>query len=392
MAGTQEDQFSSLLEKYSEFLTDASNREDLLTLGRRLFSAGPGADTRASLELLRAKEEELLPKRDGRDSKPKGTRTFLTNRTRPEPPSQGLTQEQITAEIVSLQQKNQELHEQRSEREAERTKLLEEYEVMIHDSVREKAELKTEIRRLTLELSESLLRSRVDVGNVRTRSAVAPVIRELSELNDQILHKIGGFKESTRDALAHCERAALDRYKPKMEELLDRIYNNASELPIEEIRDRFEEVTNEVETQIEELRVEMNSENIRNDRLQTDTHQMEDRVGTQRDDLSRMKKEYGQLGHEITLLSDVAVQEIGSLKMQYQRLIKDDEGDRNVMASGRAVVLSTVRDSKRLLHRIPSQPLPPIRELRNPTVRTVEEFVEQEKQRLLGKIRHSKGE
>jgi hypothetical protein len=306
--------------------------------------------------------------------------------------SQTLTQEQITAEVNQLQQKNVALYEDRSNREEQRQRMVQEYEVMVQTSVNRKAELKGEVHCLSLELADSLMRPRPPSPAPKDESRIRSMMAELSELNGQILRKIGSFKEATRDALAHCERAALDRYKPKMEELLERVYENAVDLPIDDIRRRFDDISDEIELQIQQLQVELTAESGRNERLQADTRRLEDRVTTQKDEVARMRKECALLGSEITLLNDIAVQEITSLKNQYQRLLKDQQDDRAAMASARAVVVTGARDGKLKLAKVSSQPEMPPREVANPTLPSVEEFIVQERTILLDTIRKAREE
>jgi hypothetical protein len=272
----QEDHFSIFLERYSEFLADSSNKDDLLQLGRRLFGASSTtADNRQSLQLLREKEAELSGTADRPDTKSKTTRTARSLRSRLElsPP---LTQEQIIAEINQLHQKNVALYADRSSREEQRQRMAQEYDGMIQTSVDRKAQLKAEVHSLSLELSDSLMRPRPPSPAPQDVSGIRAIMCELSDLNGQVLQKIGSFREATRDALAHCERAALDRYKPKMEELLERIYEIAVDLSIDEIGERFDDTSDEIELQIHQLQVELTTENGRNERLQTDTQRLED--------------------------------------------------------------------------------------------------------------------
>jgi DNA repair exonuclease SbcCD ATPase subunit len=392
MSQPQEDAFTAFLEHYSESLTDAATKDDLLQLGRRLFGASTTpTHTRQSMELLEAKERELSGSTETKEPKVKTMHTTRSLRSRLDSGTQTLTQEQITNEILQLRQKNSDFREDRARREEERARMMEEYDRLVHESVRRKNELKTEIRRLTLELAASLVRSQRDPSESGDSRGVHSVIEDLTDLNRQILQKIGGFKESTRDALAHCERAALDRYKPKMEELLERIYENASDLPVDVIRERFDTVSDEIDAQIGQLQQELNGENARNERLQIQTHQLEERVTAQRDEVSRMKKEAAQLSQEIALLNDLAVAEIAAEKTQYYRLIKDQDDEKAVVLSARATVVST-RETRPKLTKTPSQRALDGRELGNPVLPSVEEFIEQEKARLLESIRKARSE
>lgn len=385
MTQQPEDQFSSFLEKYSEYLTDASNKEDLLLMGRRLFGAAGDTDQRPSMQLLKEKENELGDHQENHDTR----RTFHTPRSlhsRLELP-QNMTQEQITAEILALQEKNEGLRQQRRALEEKRNRMVNDYDNLIRESVEMKNKLNREMRKLKDELSQSLTRSRSDVPS--DTAGIRVVMEELRDLNRKVLQKISGFREATRDALAHCERAALDRYKPRMEQLLNQIYENGQELPVEEILKRFEQSSVEIEDQITQLQNELTAENNRNERLQLDARQLEDRVSAQRDEVGRMKKQQAQLNHEIALLNDVAIQQIANLKNQYQKLLSDQENeDKATPNSSRAVVITTPK-GKKSIKRTPSIKAQPPRELPNPKITSVEEFIELEKQSLLEKIHHS---
>lgn len=382
----QEDQFSVFLEKYSEFLTETANKEDLLQFGRRLFDVTSDEhDERLSMQLLRQKEAELTGAPPPSAKKTRRFGTFRRTEMLPMVPKT-LRQEQIKAEILLLQQKSASMTIHRGELEQERERMLQEYEELIHGSVDEKERLKGEIRELVLELESCIVRSRGTQKVLGTMS-ILPVIQELDDLNNQVLQKISGFKQAIRDALAHCERAALDRYKPKMEELLERIYENAKDLPVSEIRKRFDDASTEIEEQLEQLQAELTTETNRNDKLQQSAHKLEEKVASQRDEVLRMKKEYTQLGHEITLLNDLAVQELGSLKSQYQRLLRDQEDERSGMLSARAVVITAPRGRSKKLHRVPSKKRLTLREIENPLVPSVDEFIERERELLLAKIK-----
>lgn len=390
---TEEDQFSSFLEKYSEYLTDASNKEDLLQFGRHLFAASStDADNRESIRLLREKENELngVSTNQETSSKLSYVRTNRLQRTI-EPP-QNLTQEQITAEIMQLQENGEMLKQRKKDLEAKLKDLQKQYEEQIYTSIETKNTLNKEMKRMTRELADSLLRSTADSDVPSNVPRILPVMNELEKLNQQILQKIGNFRETTRDALAHCERAALDRYKPRMEELLSKIYENSRDVPTEEIQRRYNAHSEVLENQLIQLQNELAIENSRNEKLQFETRQLEDRVSAQRDEVTRMKKQHSQLGNEITLLNNIAVQEISSLKAQYQRLLLDQEEERAKPSSARAVIITGKGPKEvktRTLKRTPSRtPLMSL-ELKNPQVPSIEEFIDKEKALLLEKIHNT---
>ncbi|OHT04152.1 hypothetical protein TRFO_06478 [Tritrichomonas foetus] len=390
----EEDQFSSFLEKYSEYLTDTSNKEDLLQFGRHLFSASSGnADNRESIRLLKEKEEELSVPVDKNDSRSKTFSKGRPTRNRVDPP-QNLSPDQITQEILTLQDQGQQLRKQKKELEVRLQNFQDQYEAMIKSSIETKKTLRKQTKLLTQELAASLLREGTNVATTTTTNVprILPVMNELERLNQQILQKIGSFRETTKDALAHCERAALDRYKPRMEELLGKIYENARDIPVDEIQRRFDATSDDLESQIINLQNELEIENDRNEKLQFDTRQLEDRVSAQKDEVMRMKKQHTQLGHEITILNDIAVQEISALKAQYQRLLQDQEDERARPSSARAVIITGKgpKEIKRAkIKRQPSKaPLTSL-ELKNPQVPSIEDFIDQEKAMLLERIHNS---
>lgn len=391
---TEEDQFSSFLEKYSEYLTDASNKDDLLQFGRHLFaSSSSDADNRESIRLLREKENELNGTANKQETNTKPSYTTRTTRLqRTIEPPQNLSPEQVTAEILQLQENGEALRQRKKDLESKLQDLQKQYEKQIYTSIETKNNLNKEMRRLTRELADSLLRSSVNTDISPNVPRILPVMNELEKLNQQILQKIGNFRETTRDALAHCERAALDRYKPRMEELLNKIYENSRDVPIDEIQRRYDAHSEELETHLIQLQSELAVENGRNEKLQFDTRQLEDRVSAQRDEVARMKKQHSQLGNEITLLNNIAVQEISSLKAQYQRLLLDQEEEKAKPSSARAVIVTgkgTKEIKTRSLKRTPSKtPLKPM-ELKNPMVPSIEEFIDQEKALLLERIHNT---
>ena len=387
---SEEDQFSSFLEKYSEYLTDTSNREDLLIFGRQLFAATSNeADNRQSIQILKEKEEELSKKCDADDSKKRNLQFSPTIRNKGLT-AQNLTPDQITKEILHLQEQGERLRQKRKDLETKLQGIQERYEETIRNSIETKKTLNRETKQLTHELAVALMRSGTNVTSMPNIPRILPVMNELEKLNQQILLKIGSFRETTKDALAHCERAALDRYKPKMEELLKKIYENAKDLPVDEIKQRFDSTSDELEEQLVQLQNELSVENDRNEKLQIDMKQLEEKFNSQKDEIVRMKKQHTQLGHQISLLNDIAVQEIASLKAQYQRLLQDQEDERARPSSARAVIITgkgTTKEVKRSrIKKQPSKsPIKPI-ELKNPQVPSIEEFIDQEKAMLLERI------
>lgn len=391
---TEEDQFSSFLEKYSEYLTDASNKDDLLQFGRHLFAASStDSDNRESIRLLREKENELNGISNNQETCSKSSYTTRTNRLqRTLEPPQNLSPEQITAEINQLQENREALKQRKKDLEAKLKDLQMQYENQIYTSIETKNNLNREMKKMARELADSLLRSTVDADIPPNVPRILPVMNELEKLNQQILQKIGNFRETTKDALAHCERAALDRYKPRMEELLNKIYENSRDIPTEEIQRRYNAHSEELENQLIQLQNELAIENSRNEKLQFETRQLEDRVLAQRDEVARMKKQHSQLGNEITLLNNIAVQEISSLKAQYQRLLLDQEDEKAKPSSARAVIITGKGPKEvrtRALKRTPSKtPLVSL-ELKNPQVPSIEEFIDQEKALLLERIHNT---
>lgn len=391
-------QFSQLLEKYSEYLSDATNRNDLLALGRRIFSASSTeSENRASIKLLKSKEIELSQQPEktvNRSASRKlSIRSILTTQH-----MQTLTQEQINEEIRSCQEKINSLHEQKKVLTEKHEELVNYYNNLIMQGVSEKEKMRNEIKELKNELKDALtkMRSPAQQNFPALNDAppsILPVLTELAELNQQILSKVLGFKQAAKDAMAHCERAALNKYKPQMEKLMAEIYQNAEQLPIKDLIGRFNSSAENVEVEVKKLESELQSEYTRNEELLKQSKHLDEDLNTQKDEVSRMRKQQSLLSQDITKLNEIAIQRISSLKSEYASMLANDDPVDIEPLSARAVVIHQKVQNKekkvppnpvRTLKRMASKVKVPVtHETKIPDIPSVDEYIEMEKQELL---------
>jgi len=386
---SEEGAFPGLLDKYSEYLTDASNRDDLLALGRRIFSASSTeTENRPSFLLLKQKESDLSTKYDHNATKSKVSSSKMnSNRSDPDPI---FTQDQINEEIKSLQEENRTLREKKRYLETQKQSMIKEYNQMIEDSVVTKSVIKDEMQKLKAELSLSLQRAKPAI-TIDSSSSITSILKELSDLNNQILQRIKSFNESTRDALSHSERAVLDRYKPLMEQVMNQIYDNADHVPIDELIKRYNRSSQKIEDDIRQFEHDLQNEHNRNERLQMDTRQLDEKLNAQRDEVLRLKKQQAQYIQDIARLNEVSLMESADLKSQYQNLLQTDESSDVIPQSARAIVVSSnLTKQRRELKKTPSQKNNFVsQEFDQPSIPSVEEFIEQERQYLMKKLRNS---
>ena len=385
----EDNTFSNLLEKYSEYLVDASNKDDLLALGRRIFSAASTeSQQRPSINLLREKEEELRKPAQKMEAKARPPISH-TAHCRVEP-IQNFSQDQINEEIKNLKEKCETLRAKKKDLQKKYKDTQSEYNDLIINSVKVKDSFRNEVNALKNELAEALVHTRPGAHRQEAPS-ILPVMKELSELNDQILAKISSFRQATKDALSHCERAALDRYKPYMDKLLHDIYENAEQLPIDQLLKRFSDSADNVDDENIKLQRELTIEHTRNENLQLETRQLEERLTAQQEEVNRMKKQQTQLVRDIAKLNEIAAQTMSFLKSEYQHLLSTDEPGDIVPTSARAVVVTpkvaTSKGRASALKRDQSKKrIVTVHETKNPNVPSVEEYIEIVKKELQQQI------
>jgi hypothetical protein len=145
------------------------------------------------------------------------------------------------------------------------------------------------------------------------------------------------------------------------------------DLPIDVIRERFEAICEELDHEISELQIELNTETARNEWLWLRTQQLDERVSSRRDEVFKMKKEGTR---ESALLGDLAVAEIAAAKTQYYRLVKAQDGSNVEVLSARA-------QGKKKLPRVPSRAPLELHELANAVLPSLEDFIDDERMRLM---------
>ena len=175
-----------------------------------------------------------------------------------------------------------------------------------------------------------------------------------------------------------------------MEKLLHDIYENAEQLPIDQLIKRFNDSADKVESEIAQLQAELTSEHSRNENLQMESRQLEERLTAQQEEVSRMKKQQSQLVRDIAKLNQISARMMNSLKESYELLWNTDDVGEGQASSARAVVITPKVKPKAApvpLKKIASRKnAAQTNEMKRPDVKSVEAFIENEKNDLLHQI------
>lgn len=368
----QEPSFSSVLEKYSHYLKQSGDRNRLLALGQRLFSQRTvDASERPSFNLLKAKETELEAIPRPVFDKPKPPPKPAPSRPEQTP---AVTPDQISEELMVLQDKNALLLARRKTIEKQRDSMNSEYGHLMEKSVQQKVQLKLQIQRLKDELAEALSRSRPAFMQQEQEQKTRPVMEELTELNEQVLMRINSFKMVINNDKAACERAVLDRYKPHMEQLLGQIYAHSEYLPVSEVLDKFNSISEEIEHEMRDLETEIKNEHERNDQLQREAKQLGDEVAKQEMEVNVLKKQNAQRQRSIQMLKEIAEQEVAKAKEEHQKLLEANSDEGATPSSARAMIMTTGNEVRRI-ERNSSEVFAPRRDSAVPEVKTIKEVI-----------------
>ena len=379
----QEQSFASVLEKYSRYLNQGGDRSRLLALGQRLFSQRtPENADRPSLKILTAKETELaqIPKPVFNAPKPV---------TKPSPARQEQIQsvppDQVAEELMVLQDKNALLLARRKTIEQQRDRMNSEYGRLMERSVRQKVHLKLQMQKLKDELAEALSRSKPAFMQQEEVQKARPVMEELTELNDQVLMRINSFKMAINNDKATVERAVLDRYKPQMEQLLGQIYAHCEYLPVSEVLDKFNSISEEIEHEMRDIETEIKNEHERNDQLQREAKQLGEDVAKQEMEVNMLKKQNAQRQRSIQLLKEIAEQEVNRAKDEYMKLLDLNTDEGATPSSARAMIVTTGSEGRRLA-RNSSEVFAPRKDSAVPEIKTIKEFIADQHNYLQEKI------
>lgn len=382
MTSEQQSNFSSLIQKYSGYLKQNGNREQLLALGQELFGSNNNPIVRPSYSLLQQKEKELSTPIQKQEQKTK----FISNKTQiqRQDAQQQITPEQIFENVLFLQDRNSLLLARKHALEVQSNDMQNTAGKLMEQSVQQKVRLSLQMEKLKAELSQALSRSRPDFATKAAKSS--NVIEELSQLNDQILFRINSFKMAISDTAANAERAVLDRYKPHMEQILGQIYSHSEYLPVSEVMEKFNTESENVEHEMREKETELHNEHERNDQLQKEANQLGDLVAEQQEEVNRLKLKNAQLHKEISLLDTFAEEMIKEMHSQYEQLLDVREEDETVIPTSARAVTVTTGNERRTIKRSGSRTFYPSRDGAIPQTRDIEEFIEIQKSALLKKI------
>ena len=379
---TQEN-FSDLLQRYSKYLNDDGDRDQLLALGQDLFGVdAPETTTRPSYQLLEKKEAELavpLPKLEVKIKHLQNKTQVLRN----EQP-QTSSSEQIFENVLFLQDKNALLLARRHALEVQNKEMQDEAGKLMEQSVQQKVRLSFQMEKLKAELSQALSRSRPEFANKAAKSNV--LMEDLRKLNDQILSRINSFKMSISDTAANAERAVLDRYKPHMEQLLGQIYSHSEYLPVPVVIEKFNTASETIRHQIKDKEADLRSEHEQNEKLQKEANQLGESVSEQQEEVNKLKMKNSQLQREIGLLDSFADEIAKELKAQYESLLNLDEEDTSILPSSARAVTVTTGNERKVIKRSGSRNFKPKRDAAIPQIADIEEFIEIQKSSLLKKI------
>ena len=374
--------FGDFVNKYSHFLNASRDRSKMLQLGQKLFGPNStGFVERPSFNLLKDKEEELnkmkaepLPAVKPSSQKPPHVRTEQVN---------ALTPDAVAEEIMVLQDKNGLLLARRKALEKQRNEMNDQYGKLMEISIQHKVALKMNIQRLRGELNEAIARSKPEFAkNEEPKQENSQIMEELSELNDQIFKRIQSFKMATAKDPAYFEKAVLDRYKPKMEKLLGQIYPHAEYLPITQVHEKFNSESEKIEHKMRDIETELKNEHERNEQLQTEAKQLEEKVQKQQDEVNKLKRKNYQLSKEIEILKDVSKKPLEDAKKKYISLMNMDN-DKNGMPSSARAMIITSGNERKTVKRSPSAKFLFTRDSGIPYVKSVEEYIEEQKKVIL---------
>jgi DNA repair exonuclease SbcCD ATPase subunit len=369
----QDESFPQFLERYNHYLRVPQNRDNLLAIGYKLFGRQALENVeRPSFNLLRAKENELkvTPKRPEQKMR---FHTAKTTMTRNEP-SSASNPDQLTEDIMVLQDRNSVLLARRKTLENQRNEMNSEYGSLMEHSVQEKVKLKREMHKLRVELQEALSRSRPSFASEESEQR-GPVMNELEALNQQILDRIGSFKMALSTDETSCELAVMSRYKPQMEKLLGQVYPHSDYLPVSDVIEKFGSLSFKIENEIKEFETETKHEHERNKNLQKEAKELEDEMERQEKDVNQLRKKNSYREGSIELLKSIANAELVSAKRKYQNLLDITSDDTGATPSSARAMIMTTGNENRKIKKTSSGKFFARKDSAMPQVKSVQEFV-----------------
>lgn len=249
-------------------------------------------------------------------------------------------------------------------------------------SIQQKVQLKLQMQKLKAELDDALSRSRPAFMTEKQQTNTKPIMEELQELNQQVLTRITSFKMAISSDPAYFEKAVLDRYKPKMEKKLGQIYPYAEYLPVTQVHEKFNFASEKIEHKMRDIETELKNEHERNEQLQNEAKQLAEQVTKRTEEVNKIKRRNAQLSREITLLKEIAEKPLAEAKELHERLMNVDNDEVGLPSSARAII-QTTGNEKREIKRSPSTKWMDVRDSAIPHVKSVQEYVDEQKQRIL---------
>jgi len=378
------ERFHETLEKYSIYLTNTSNTDNLLEVGKKLFGGeGNEQNIRQSYFLLSNKENELksIPSKiDNKRIVANNKANLLKAEQKPG------NIEYVDEDVLIAQDRNALFMSRCKIVEEQRSKMQQEYGELMEQSIQQKVRLKMEMQKLKAELSEALNRSRPSfMDKAPSVKASLPIMEELTRENQKLLDRIQSFRMATSDNSVLCERVILDLYKPHMEKILGEVYTFSETLSKSEINERISALIHEVTQEISEKDKQLVHEHERNEQLQKEANQLNESVSLQEEEVSRLKSTNAGLSKKIALLKSVANNEIMEMKSAHKKLLDAADDSGATPSSSRAIVVSS-STKKSSLKKSPSRKLLLERESAVPAIPSIDFYVENMKISLSSKV------
>jgi hypothetical protein len=373
MTDSESGNFSLVLNRYARYLVGPGDRRSLLVLGQRLFAKQKSSPpTRASADLLQAKEEELrLPPLHGSQLSQVGRVKSVLVRSEPAP----LPPDQLAEDIMLVQDRNAVLLARCKALERQRKAMASEYGALMETSIQHKVRYRYEVQKLNDELAAALTRSRRRGSVAESRSSAGlAAIQELTELNDAVIGRVLQFKMAVARTQAPHQLTVMQRYKAEMERLLGQIYAYTDSLPVAAVIDKYNSISDGIEKELGMLESEGRNEHERNELLQREATQLKTELAMQQKEVDQLRKQNAKRAASISMLKEIAIQEIARMKSKYENLVDTTSDESSLPTSARAMIV-TDGTASRKIPRTPSGRDFIRRDAAMPMVKPVQEFI-----------------
>jgi hypothetical protein len=245
--------------------------------------------------------------------------------------------------------------------ERQRRAMASEYGTLMETSIQHKVRYRYEVQKLNDELAAGLTRSRGPGLVVESRSSAdLAAMQELIELSDAVMGRVLQFKMSVARTQAPHQLTVIQRYKAEMERLLGQIYAHTDSLPVAAVIDKYNSIADGIGKELGVLESEARNEHERNDLLQREATQLETELAMQQ--------------RSVSMLKEIAIQEIARMKSKYENLVDTTSGDSSLPTSARAMIVADGTASQKIPRTPSGRDFIP-RDAAMPMVKPVQEFI-----------------